>query len=430
MSFKIHELREKRAALVAEMRSLTERPEGQGGDLSDGQERRFAEAKAEVAALERQIERQAFLDEADRRAAGVPVAGGDDRLAVECRRVSVLDAIALACDLPGRDVGRIRELQPELAKRAGLPIQGVALPLESMQERRTITTAAPEAGAGGHLIGTDHRPDQFVDLLRDANPLTRLGVRNVQGLVGDVAIPRQIGAATAYWVGEGETITPSDLAFGQIRMSPKIVAAMAGWSRSMVLQATPDIDAIARRDLADRLGRALAMATIKGGGANEPTGVIGTSGLGTVDISGGLTWAKVLEFVEKIELANASAGGWLTTPSMVKALRSAPKEVDGSDVAVSADYLMDGPAALAGYPLVSSNLAPATLGSGGNEHALLFGDWSDVLIGSWGVLDILANPYATGAYEKGLILVRAMLHCDVAIRHAESFVLGRLAVGA
>jgi hypothetical protein len=51
----------------------------------------------------------------------------------------------------------------------------------------------------------------------------------------------------------------------------------------------------------------------------------------------------------------------------------------------------------------------------------VFGDWSSLIVGYWSGVDILANPYATGTYEKGGVQVRALLTADVAVRHLESF---------
>jgi len=54
---------------------------------------------------------------------------------------------------------------------------------------------------------------------------------------------------------------------------------------------------------------------------------------------------------------------------------------------------------------VPSNL---TNGTGINLSAVLFGNWSDLMIGEWGVLEILPNPYANGADEAEAIQVRAL----------------------
>lgn len=58
---------------------------------------------------------------------------------------------------------------------------------------------------------------------------------------------------------------------------------------------------------------------------------------------------------------------------------------------------------------------------GDDELALLVGDFSDALVGLWGTLEILVNPYAEAQYSRGAVAVRAILSADVAVRRAKSF---------
>ena len=76
-----------------------------------------------------------------------------------------------------------------------------------------MTTADRESGialrsdtAGGYLVGTDHLAAEFVELLRNRTLLVQLGGRVLSGLRGNVDIPTQTGAATAYWLGEDDAI--------------------------------------------------------------------------------------------------------------------------------------------------------------------------------------------------------------------------------
>jgi hypothetical protein len=55
-------------------------------------------------------------------------------------------------------------------------------------------------------------------------------------------------------------------------------------------------------------------------------------------------------------------------------------------------------------------------------NPLVFGNWGDLLIAAWSILDVLVNPFETTAYSKGNILIRAAMTIDIAKRHPESFV--------
>ncbi|MCC8368536.1 MAG: phage major capsid protein [Rickettsia endosymbiont of Oxypoda opaca] len=56
---------------------------------------------------------------------------------------------------------------------------------------------------------------------------------------------------------------------------------------------------------------------------------------------------------------------------------------------------------------------------------LLFGNFADLIIGQWGVLDVLVDPYALGT--SGGIRIRLMQDINIAIRHVESFAVARKA---
>ena len=77
---------------------------------------------------------------------------------------------------------------------------------------------------------------------------------------------------------------------------------------------------------------------------------------------------------------------------------------------------------LNGYRAGVSNQVPSNLtkGTGTNLSAILFGNWADLFIGMWGVLEILPNPYGTG-FAAGDIQIRALQTVDIAVRHPESF---------
>jgi HK97 family phage major capsid protein len=66
---------------------------------------------------------------------------------------------------------------------------------------------------------------------------------------------------------------------------------------------------------------------------------------------------------------------------------------------------------MAGFRAMSSNQVEAA--------EMFFGDWSEVLIGEWGILEVTTNPYAN--FQAGIIGVRAIYSVDVGLRHAAAF---------
>ena len=50
---------------------------------------------------------------------------------------------------------------------------------------------------------------------------------------------------------------------------------------------------------------------------------------------------------------------------------------------------------------------------------IFYGNWADILIGQWGVVDLTVDPYTLA--QDGLIRLISRQAVDIAVRHAESF---------
>ena len=422
---KLHELQERRARAVSEMQELNEKAEVETRDYSEAEDKRHKELKAEVAGLDRQIQRASDLMEAQRSAPAILVHGrGDGNFEDRAREFSLIRAIAHQSGMQV-DAGKEIEISRELQHRHGMTPEGMLFPSQVF-ERRVVTTALPDAGPGSNIIATDLLAAGFIDILRDGLCTARLGARVLSNLVGNVAIPRLKASATGAWIAENTGLSPSDVQLDQVQLSPKHVGALVEVSRNMLMQSTPDIETILRDDFAALLARAIDKGAIVGGGSNEPIGVLSTSGIG--DQPGGTaglapTYANICGLISAVATSNALTGslGFLSNAKFVGKAATVLK----STADTSSNYIMSpGDQTLAGYKFVMSNLVPSTLTKGGSGavcSALLFGNWSDLLIGYWSAFDILVNPFESSAYPKGNVQVRAMATCDVAVRQVKSF---------
>ena len=381
---------------------------------------RWDTLQTELSAVESRIDRQTTIDDGERRIAGQPVSGtGDRHLDAEIRSgFSIVRAIA--AQVPGLnvDAGREREISTEVARRSGRTFQGIAVPLAALEQRVQVTS--PDT-AGGYLVATDHRADQYIDLLRTLPAVRRMGARILSGLTGNVEIPRQTGASTGGWVGENQALTASDLAFGSMSMRPNHAGCITEFSRNMLQQSSPDIEALVRRDFAAELARVLDVAAINGTGVSaQPQGILGTTGIGSVALGtngGALTADSLIDLMSQVADDNAESGNLqFLTNTRVRAKAAKLKDGDGNYLGLNQVFQE--------MPRTISNNVPSTLTKGSSGavcSAVIYGNWSDLLIGIWAELDILVNPYETTAYSKGNVQVRAMLTCDIATRHPESF---------
>ncbi|MDP1650395.1 MAG: phage major capsid protein [Rubrivivax sp.] len=399
-------IREQRAAKVADMRALLAAAEAGKRALTADEQTKFDALKAGVTDLEQQEGRAQFLADAERRMQGTPADGEHrDRAGLE-GRVSLMRL--LQAQVEGRALtGAEAEYHVEAERRTGRKAQGMFLPMAALETRVNTTTT------GNDLVPTDHRADQFISPLRNALLARRLGVRVLSGLSGNVSIPKQATTTSVGWVAQNGAVSDTGITTDPVTMTPKHAGGVTEMSRQLIMQSSPDIEQLLRDDLAYMLAKAIDSALIIGGGSNEPTGVLATSGIQTANLAT-LSWANVLGMIEKAELENTMAANWLGGPKVKTKLASTLK---ASGIA---GYLLEG-GRMAELPFFNTTQVPEKAGSP-NKLRLILGDWSQVLLGIWSEIDILVNPFDSTAYARGGVLVRAMSTVDIAVRHPTAFV--------
>lgn len=343
--------------------------------------------------------------------APAPSAGGSPDLGMgggEVQRYSVLRAIAAAASGDWSKAGLEREAHVAIEKKIGPSRRnGVYVPFDV--QKRDLTTAG--ATTGQKLVGTDHMPGSFIELLRARNRVVALGARMMSGLVGNVAIPKQTGAGTAYWLAsESTAITEADQTIGQVTLTPRNVGAYTEISRQLTLQGTPDAEMLVMDDLAAVLAIAIDVAAINGSGASgQPTGVLNTAGIGSVSGTS-IAYAGIVEFQTDVAGSNALQANcaYMTTPAIAGLLMQRQR-FTSTDTPLWTGSVLDGQ--VAGYRATSSTSVPAA--------TMLFGDFSQIIIGEWGVMELEVNPYAN--FPAGIIGVRAWATVDVAVRQVGAF---------
>ncbi|MGA0587263.1 phage major capsid protein [Dyella sp. KRB-257] len=398
-------IREAKASKVAECRALLAKAESEKRSLNADESKSFDTLKVDIERLEADETRAAFMAEAERRMGGEPVQGDKSFADLE-RSVSLLSVIRAGME--GRSPsGAEAEYHAEAQRRSGRRAQGTLVPLAALEKRVNTTTGA------GAVVPTDHRPDQYIQPLRNKLLARKLGVRVLSGLSGDVSIPKFGSGTTSGWVAENGALSTSDMSFDSVGLTPKHVGALSEMSRQLIQQSSPDVEQLLRDDLSFGIAQAIDAALIMGGGTNEPTGILATSGIQTASLAT-LTWTAVLAMLEKLDLVNATAANWLTSPRVRTKLASV-QTADALPFLLTHGRVAD-------IPLSSTNQVPEKAGSP-NTGRLILGDFAQAMLGIWSELDILVNPYDSTAYARGGVLVRAMATCDVAVRHPEAFVV-------
>lgn len=412
---RLHELLERRAHVVSEMRTLNETAEKASRDYSADEDKRHKELKSELAGLDKKIEVARDLQEAERSAPAIIHHGnlGDGQYETRARQFSLLKAINARLGDVDVDAGFEREISSEVVRRSGRKFSGIPVPDEYFQvEKRTLLVGSSAAT----LYPLTHRDDLFIDTLRARLIVGQLGATVLDNLVGDNEIPRQTGSSTAQWVSEDGSLSETDMTVDDITLQPKTVGCVTSFSRRTLINALPAIENLVRNDLSSVIANAIDNKAMLGDGTgNTPTGVANASGVTSLSLATP-TLSQVLAFPAAVQGANADIGtmAWAMAPRSVAKLRSVVKFATTDSVT-----LMETANSMIGYPVaVSTSLST---NDSPDQNTILFGAWSQLLVGYWSGVDILANPFETTAFLKGRIQLRAMRDVDVAVRHGASF---------
>lgn len=399
---KLNDIREQRALRVTEMRAILSAAESGKRSLTADEQVKFDKLKGEVSGIEADEARAQFLEDAERRSMGT----ADKPLADLEKRISLVDAIN--AQIEQRAVtGALAEYAQE-AKRQGREARGILVP-QSIFEKRVAQTTTTAAG----IVPDDFRADQFVGLLRNALIVKSLGARVLPNLRGDVTIPRQATSSTAQWIAEGDSLTDSGLTFDTIGLAPRHVGALTELSRQLLQQANPSIEQLVRDDFVEVVGAAIDLALLHGDAVKEPEGLV-TAASGSGNLAT-LTWANVLKVIEDLGADNITPNFWLTAPHIATKLRSTLKE------AGLPGYLMEN-GQLAGIPVAISKHLSNKAGAPATGRMIL-GNFAEMLIGTWGSVDVVANPYAEGPFSRGAVQVRIITTLDMVPRRAEAFAI-------
>jgi HK97 family phage major capsid protein/HK97 family phage prohead protease len=371
--------------------------------------------------------------------------------AAELARFSIRKAILACLSNDWQDAGFEREVSNHLQKSRKLKLQGASgfvmpttLPFQVAGAQRspllgrgrfgnfgTRAEYAVGAGAtGGNLVGTELLADSFIEVLRNMTVTGQLGAQYLSGLVENINIPRQNAQTQTYWVGESSALTEAEATFDQVQLRPHVVGALSKMSRLTLQQTTPAIEQLVRNDLLMVSALAIDAAALFGtGSSSQPTGIANTTNVGSV-VGGtnGANWT----FDEMVQLYAAPLVANAPQENLAFAINAKTKGYLATLKSSTGQYLWNPtqsiaggiPADLVGYRYAVSNQLPYNLTKGTATticSMAMFGNWQELLIGEWGVTEIMVNPYDSTGFADGDVSIRVFQTVDIGLRHPQSF---------
>ncbi|MDB4947442.1 MAG: peptidase [Gemmatimonadetes bacterium] len=318
-----------------------------------------------------------------------------------------------------------REVAAEIQRNlpSGYAPRGILLPTMLPSASVVAVQSAGTATKGAEMVFT--QGGEFIDLLRPRMRLGQLGITVLNGLKGNVALPKQTGSTTAVWIGEnpGADVADSDTSYTQVALNAKTVQISTGFTRQFLVMNTYGGEGLVQDDLYKKNALEFDRVGIAGnasGSTNEPTGVLYTSGVNSVPVGtngGAPTWATIVDLETAITDSNADIGkmGYLSTPGIRGKLKQTARL--GNTIAQA---IWEGDE-VNGYTALSSKQVPQglTKGTSSDCHAIAFGVWSELVMGYWNALDVIVDPYTKK--KQGIIELTSFAMVGTCLRHPEAF---------
>jgi len=295
------------------------------------------------------------------------------------------------------------------SEKMGRSPEGLVVPYDVLS-RGLLQSGTP--AAGGYTIDTTLMTSSFIELLRSKAIALQMA-SPLSGLVGNVDIPGQASGSTGYWVGADEDVQETEPTFNHLTMSPKTVGAYSEITRRLLMQSSLDVEALVRYDLAKALALTIDKAAFYGSGEGEqPLGIMSTSGINAVDFAAeNPTYAELVAMESEIAADDADVSGmcYIGNARFRGHCKTTEKfsGTSGATIWEKGDSV-NGYAAKITNQMVTGDV--------------LFGNFSDLIVGMWGGLELTSDPYSHSL--KGRLRIVAMQDVDFAVRHVESFCYG------
>lgn len=286
----------------------------------------------------------------------------------------------------------------------------------AMETGKTIDLGAIEnrgysvTDEGADIVDTDLY--NILEPLRAKNVLMQAGAKYMTGLVGNVQIPIMSGGNVA-WASEKGAATDGSGSFTSVTLSPKRLTGKFPISLQLLEQDSIDVENVIRQDIINAINDKLEESILKTGAT-----VQGDFDNLAAKFSGEatpiVTYAQLVDGEGIVEEANVYGDcKYIVSPYAKSVLRSMIKGTNGTGMVMEAGQID-------GIEVLSTSHV--------SSDKFYYGDFSNVIIGSWGnvQLDVVRDveSLANGCVT---VVVNAFFDCKIA--RPEAFVFETVNAG-
>ena len=338
----------------------------------------------------------------------------------EVQRYSLGRALVAAVSGDWSKAGLERECSQALERVMGRSPEGFFLPFDTFRRDFNVGTSTE----AGNLVATDLRGDLYVDALRNAMVLARMGVRFLPGLTGNIDIPRKSSPTSLSRLTEIGSASETSPLTAKLSLSPKRVGGYVEVSKQALIQSSMALESMIRDDLLMSAAVELEDQVINGNGtAPNILGIRNYTTIGstTAGANGAApTWAHFVDLESACANSNAEPdmlAGYVTNTKVRGKLKQ-------TQMGTNLPFIwMNGAQPVNGYRVGVTNNVPSNLTKGTSttvcSGAIFSADWSMEVIGLFGAPDVIVDPYSKAEY--GQVKITLNQFSDAGIRQPAAF---------
>ena len=283
----------------------------------------------------------------------------------------------------------------------------VTLPAET----RTITQTVSGDGVHDEIVEEEFKG--LLEPLYADSVISNLGITIYNGLpAGDFKVSA-MGKGSAAWADEQGTAAESKNTFSHVTLQPKRISAQLSYSKQFLAQDTIGAEAAIRRDIYNALVAQIqsTMLSADASGANKPAGIF--NGVTAKNIS---SYAELCDVEAAVDDSNVKGERKYLMSNKAKAiLRCMPKS------SLTTELVLDGND-IDGTPVIANSDVPTT------QYA--YGDFSNIVMGTWGNVDLIVDPYTLAAENSVRIVVNAFVDWKKVRKDENVIVYGKVSASA
>ena len=261
-----------------------------------------------------------------------------------------------------------------------------------MEKRTTLQ-------AGVQYYGKEDVAPDYLDLvtpLENELIAAQAGATFLTGLKGDIVVPFYTGT-TAGWASEIGDASNGEGTFKQKTLAPKRITAYIDLSKQLLIQANDSIERYIQSSLVTAVRETLE-STMFGNQAStdvKPAGLL----YGTSPRESAITYGALVDAETALYKNNFKNLTWVAAYDALGVLKQTQK-VNGQAIMLCENNIIDGRRVYA-----SNNVTP---------KSLILGDFSELMIGQWGGIELVVDPYTQAL--KGTIRLVVNAYFDYFIR--------------